>query len=80
MAGIDERSESKANQLQNEAMERGAIKLDLDNKASIKKEKKPSTLAELMDDKTNGIVSDIDPESEEYFTDLIKKIKGKKED
>jgi len=80
MADIDEKSESKANQLEKEAWERGAVKIEIDNKGKAKEEKKISTLAECIDDQAKGIVSNIDPESEEYFDNMLKKIKGKKAD
>ena len=40
------------------------------------KEKKPSTLADRMDDQAKGIVSVINPETEKYFAELLKRLKA----
>ena len=38
------------------------------------KQKRPSTLADRMEDQSKGIVSQVDPETEKYFAEMAKRL------
>ena len=76
MSGIDEKSESKIKKLQDEAYERGCVKINLTGK----KEMTPSSLAIKMKEQIKSIVSESNQEDNDDIEVLIKKIKPEKKE
>jgi len=76
MAGIDEKSESKIKKIQDEAYERGSVKIKL----ADKKETAPSSLVIKMKEQIKSIASESNQEDNDDIDTLIKKIKPEKKE